>query len=169
MKRIFTYYLIALTLMVLLTGCASIIHGTKQNVVFTSQPPGAKITIDGIEYGTTPKSVELSRKGRLKGESSGKKEYAVKIEMEGYYPYEIKITRELDGLFFGNLLLGGIVGMIIDAGSGAMFKLTPDQLVAHLGRSTSMNVSNSEDEIYLAVAMDIDPSWEQIGTMEKIK
>ncbi len=158
-----------LTVIGLMTSCASIIHGPNQSVDFSSQPSGAKITIDGKDYGVTPKSVDLRRKGRLKGEISDKKEYAVKIEMEGFYPYEIKIKREMDGWFLGNILFGGLIGIIIDAGNGAMYKLTPDQVVAQMGKTTAMNINKADDKIYVAVSLDIDPSWEKIGTMEKTK
>lgn len=69
-----------------LSSCASIIHGPNQTVDLTSQPLGATVTIDGKQYGTTPKAIELRRKGRLKDELSTKKEYAVKLEMNGYCP-----------------------------------------------------------------------------------
>jgi PEGA domain len=169
MRKRFTNFLMVLTVIGLTTSCASIIHGPNQSVDFSSQPSGAKITIDGKDYGVTPKSIDLRRKGRLKGEISEKKEYAVKVEMEGYYPYEMKIKREMDGWFLGNLLFGGIIGIIVDASNGAMYKLTPDQIVAQMGKTTAMKVNKNDDKIYVAVALDIDPSWERIGAMEKTK
>lgn len=96
MKTVF-YYTFCLSLCILIFGsCASIIHGSRQQVDFSSQPSGATITIDGKMYGKTPSFVELKRKGRLKGEVDTKKSYDVKIEMDGFYPYEIKLKREMD-------------------------------------------------------------------------
>ena len=169
MRKTFTNSLLILTVVGLFTCCASIIHGSNQAVDFSSQPSGAKITIDGKDYGFTPKSVDLKRRGRLKGEISTKKEYAVKVELNGYYPYEIKIKREMDGWFLGNILFGGLLGIIIDASSGAMYKLTPDQVIAQIGKTTVMNINKADDKMYVAVALDIDPDWEKIGTMEKTK
>lgn len=169
MTKRFPNYLVILTVTMLLTSCASIIHGPNQKVDFSSQPTGAKITIDGKDYGVTPKSVDLRRKGRLKGEISDKKEYAIKVEMEGYYPYEMKIKREMDGWFLGNILFGGLIGIIVDASNGAMYKLTPDQVVAQMGKTTAMNINKADDKIYIAVTLDIDSSWERIGTIEKSK
>ncbi|MDA0792277.1 MAG: PEGA domain-containing protein [Bacteroidetes bacterium] len=60
--RIITIGLLAL----IISGCASIIHGPTQMVNFMSQPVGATIIIDGKEYGKTPRSIELRRKGRKK-------------------------------------------------------------------------------------------------------
>ena len=152
----------------ILSSCASIIHGSTQTVDITSQPVGASITIDGKDYGQTPKTIELRRKGRLKGELDTKKFYAVKLELNGYEPYEIKIKRELDAWFFGNLLFGGVIGMIVDAADGAMYKLTPDQLIAQMGKQIASNETlKNSDGIYIAVIMHADPSWERVGTLTK--
>lgn len=155
----------ALIVTFLFSGCASIIHGPIQTVDFNSQPTGAKITIDGKDYGTTPKSVDLRRKGRLRGESEEKISYNVKIELEGYYPYELKVKREMDGWFVGNIIFGGLIGIIIDAANGSMYKLTPDQVIATLGKSTVIN--KNQDNLYIAVTMTPDPSWEKIGELTK--
>ena len=152
----------------LATSCGSIIHGSSQLVTFSSQPPGATITIDGKQYGKTPQSISLKRKGRLKGENSNKKSYDVKVSLEGYYSYDIKINREMDGWFIGNVLFGGLIGIIVDASNGAMYKLTPNQIIAQMNRSTAMN-STDKDQIYFAVTLEVDPSWEKIGQLEKVK
>lgn len=59
---------IVVVLCAMLSGCASIIHGPMQTVDIGSQPAGAMVTIDGKDYGQTPKTIELRRKGRLKDE-----------------------------------------------------------------------------------------------------
>lgn len=160
---------IAITLtFLLLTSCASIIHGSSQSVTFNSQPPGATITIDGKEYGKTPQTISLKRKGRVKGENSSKKSYDVKVFLEGYYSYDIKINREMDGWFIGNILFGGIIGIIVDASNGSMYKLTPDQIIAQMNKSTAMNYED-KDQIFFAVTLKTDPTWQKIGQLEKIK
>lgn len=165
MKKITTSVVVAM-LCLFLSGCASIIHGTTQAVDFGSQPAGARISIDGREVGVTPKTVDLRRKGRTKEEAKPKQEYAIRIEMEGYMPYEMKIKRELDAWFFGNLIFGGLIGIIIDASNGAMYKLTPDQIIAQMGRVTAMNEKNG-DKLFIGVTLTPDPSWERVGTLSK--
>lgn len=161
-----TIFISVLAIALLFAGCASIIHGPMQAVSFTSQPPGAKISIDGIDYGMTPKATFLKRNGRLRGEAQGKKSYDVKIELEGFYPYKLMITREMDGWFIGNILLGGIIGIVIDAASGSMYKLTPNQINATFEASITHNMLN-DDQLYITVAMTPDPSWEKIGELIK--
>lgn len=162
-----TKSIITASVFFILTSCASIIHGPTQSVDITSQPAGATITIDGQEYGQTPKTIELKRKGRLKGEASEKKMYNVKVELDGFYPYELKIKREMDGWFLGNLLFGGLLGIIIDASNGSMYKLTPDQIIAQMNKSTALN-RLEDGKIYFAVTLEVDPSWEKVGQLDKI-
>jgi hypothetical protein len=157
-----------LTIAFLFSGCASIIHGRYQTVDFTSQPTGAKVIIDGKDYGMTPKSVTLKRMGRLKGEPQEKQSYNVKIDLEGFYPYELKVKRELDGWFFGNIVIGGLVGIIIDAATGSMYKLSPDQVIATLGKTTALSEKGA-DKLYIAVTLTPDASWEKIGELTKNK
>lgn len=168
MKTIFYYILCGFFCILVFGSCASIIHGSKQVVNLTSQPTGAQVTIDGKSYGKTPTAVELKRKGRLKGEVDSKKSYAVKIEMEGFYPYDIIVKREMDAWFLGNLLFGGIIGIIVDASNGSMYKLTPDQVIAQLGRSNAY-LDKKDERIYIAATLEADPSWEKIGTLQKMQ
>jgi hypothetical protein len=49
MKKIVSKICI-ITLALIMTNCATIIHGNKQVVDFTSHPSGAKVYIDGEEY-----------------------------------------------------------------------------------------------------------------------
>ncbi len=168
MTNHFTKSVLAIILIGCLSGCASIIHGTKQTVDFTSQPTGAHIFIDGTDHGVTPQSISLKRRGRLPGEVKGKKEYQVKIELAGFYPYEIKIKREMDGWFIGNILFGGVIGIIVDASNGAMYKLSPNQIVAQMGKASATNYKGKDQSILIAATLKADPSWRRIGTMIKL-
>jgi len=163
--KIFTLAILAL----ITTSCASIIHGSSQIVDFNSQPSGATITIDGKEYGKTPQSINLKRKGRLNGEDSNKKHYDVKIALDGYYDYELKIKREMDGWFIGNILFGGLIGIIVDASNGAMYKLTPDQIIAQMNDNANASVNSKDDKIYVGVTMKVNPNWEKIGQLKSVK
>lgn len=150
----------------LFTSCASIIHGPTQVINFASDPIGATITIDGKDHGQTPKAITLRRVGKEKGDTSEKMSYAVKISMEGYEPYETIIMRKVDGWIVGNLIFGGLIGIAIDAANGSMYKLTPEQITGKLGNSSAAIQSGKGDQIFVAVALNIDPSWEKIGQLK---
>lgn len=110
---------------ILLTGCASIFSKSTYPVTFNSKPTGADLLIvnkKGFEVfsGTTPAIIPL------KSSSSffSKEEYTVTITMPGYKEYLTTISASIDGWYFGNILIGGFLGMlIIDPASGAMWSL----------------------------------------------
>jgi hypothetical protein len=60
----------------------------------------------------------------------------VSLSKEGYEPQIIPLTREVSGSggagFAGNLLLGGVVGMGVDAATGAAMDHKPNPVVVTL-------------------------------------
>jgi uncharacterized protein YceK len=144
-------------LIITLVGCATVIHGTKQDIGITSVPTGATVTIDGISYGTTPTIVKLAR-GKM---------HTVKIELPGYRPYETVITKDISGWVFGNIILGGLIGLAVDAFSGGLYNLSPEQIQATLASGGAKNI-RTEDMLCVFVTSDPDPNWKKIGTLERI-
>lgn len=141
-------------------GCCSIIHGTKQNIAFQSSPSGAMVEVKdamGVSYGScdTPCSLELKRQ----------REYKVNIYKSGYASFEFVIQRKTDGWVFGNILFGGIIGLIVDFSNGAAYKLSPNEVQTTLSPSSlgSVNV-NSKGELSL-VFVDFD----KLSKIEKDK
>ena len=152
--------IIVLAISLSLSGCATILHGSRQDVGFSSNPTGANVTINGENFGKTPTVVKLKRKDM----------HAVKIMLDGYMPYEVVLTRKVDGWIAGNIIFGGIIGLIIDAADGAMYKLSPEQLTAELRReSASTSFKEQKDGILIGVTLTPNPNWEKIGTLEKGK
>ncbi len=47
-----------------LSSCALIAHGTSQNILVNSKPPGAEVFLEGELIGKTPMEVKLKRSGR---------------------------------------------------------------------------------------------------------
>jgi len=122
MKKVMILMLVGLVGM-FLTGCASIMHGTKQNVKIDSNPAGAAYKIinsDGevVEKGFAPSNVKLSRK----------KSYEVVMVSKGYNEAKISLDKKFSAMYLGNILIGGPLGLIIDASNGAMYKLSTDSV-----------------------------------------
>jgi hypothetical protein len=156
MKKI--YLLLCLTVLLGgLQGCATIVKGSKQQVTITSNPSQANIYINGRLYGKTPSLARLDRKDNQ----------FIKIELEGYHPFETHLQRKFNGWIFGNIIFGGIIGIIVDASTGAMYSLTPNQVTAQLSGTIQTNILKQNDGIYLGVVLNADPSWTKIGTLEK--
>lgn len=108
-------------LVTLATGCAAIVGGgSNQALSLEATPSAARYTIrssSGIEMsaGSVPASVRLPRKN----------EYQVDISLAGYEPRTVAITRGTNGWIWGNLVIGWVLGFIIDFATGAAYKLEP--------------------------------------------
>ncbi len=129
-------------------------HGTRQSIGISSNPSFAAVWVDQIYMGNTPISVDMSRKDN----------HIVRIELEGYQPYEMIFSRKLSGWVLGNLIFGGVIGLAIDAISGGIYCLTPDQVQAEL-RNNQIVYSQKSDESYIAIVLQPDPSWTKVGNM----
>jgi hypothetical protein len=113
-----------------LTGCATIVHGGPRSISVASTPPGATVSIYDrsnvlVETNSTPFVAKLDPKyGYFTAQS-----YRLVFEMPGHAPAEVKLESSLSGWYFGNLLFGGIIGMlIVDPLTGAMYNLAPDKI-----------------------------------------
>lgn len=147
----------AIVIICLTASCATIIHGSRQEVGITSNPASAKVTVDGQLMGKTPLITKLTRK----------ESHIVKVEMEGYLPYETQFTRKVDVWIAGNIIFGGLIGLGVDALTGSMYKLTPDQVYAEL-RTNTASIHEIKDGIFFTVVLKPDPKWEKIGALERI-
>ena len=91
----------------LFQGCATVSSNWGQKIPVTSSPMGAKIIVDGKEKGETPMELVLKRQ----------QNHLIRIELEGYDPYEISIGRKKSPWksIIGNLLVGGLpFGMVTE-------------------------------------------------------
>ncbi len=53
------------TAFLLITSCGSILTGSKRRVMFESDPPGAKVFVNGQEKGQTPVKLKVSADDRI--------------------------------------------------------------------------------------------------------
>ena len=114
---------IAIVLMLAaLSGCASITRGTTEAYAIETIPPGATASLSNGLTCTTPCSLKVKRRG----------DFVVTIERDGYEPVTASITSSVDGAgaagMAGNVLIGGLIGAGIDAGTGAMHSHKPNPL-----------------------------------------
>lgn len=141
-----------------LTGCATIMDGSKQTVAFSSNPSNATVTVDGKVLGNTPLTEDLSKKDK----------HTVRINLNGYLPYEMTMTRKTNGWVWGNLVFGGLIGLAIDATTGAMYNLTPDQVNAELRKQGSAAVKKTDNMVLVSVSLHPDASWQKIGELQHL-
>jgi hypothetical protein len=138
-----------------IASCATIMHGTNQDVGISSMPSGAKVTIDNKPLGSTPVVAKLSRGDH----------HIVKIELEGHQPFEATLTRKVSGWVWGNIVFGGLIGLAVDAISGGLYSLTPDQVAGQLAKQGS-DVAVTRDGIYVFLVPRAHPTWQRVATIE---
>lgn len=149
-------FVLGLATILVTTNCATIISGSKQTVKFASTPSEASVFIDEVEVGKTPYETKLERK----------REYAVMIKLDGYRTYETKLTKKFNAWYLGNILFGGIIGLIIDPITGAIYNLSPKEINAQLEQGTAFKTS--KNGIYIAVSLKVDENWKKVGQLEKL-
>jgi hypothetical protein len=98
-----------------LSGCASIVKGSSASVAVTTPPvQGANCALsspEGTWQLTSPASVTIQR---------SKHDVQVRCTKEGYQDATAVIPSSFEGWTLGNIILGGVVGVVVDASTGAM-------------------------------------------------
>lgn len=103
---------------VFVSGCATVVNGTTQKIGISSTPLGADVTIDNQQSVTTPATVPLARD----------QSHSFVFKKEGYQDDSFVITSGTSGWVWGNVLLGGLIGGVVDFASGAARKLSQDSV-----------------------------------------
>lgn len=121
-----------------IVGCSSIISKSEYSVAINSNPSGANFEIvnrsgQKVQSGVTPNSVVLkSSSGYFKGET-----YTINIVKDGFIDKTYTMQSTMDGWYIGNILFGGLIGMlIVDPATGAMYNL-PDRVDINLDQDAS--------------------------------
>jgi hypothetical protein len=108
-------------LAVFAVNCGTIVHQTTQEIPVKSDPPGANVTVacgevENDPKAMTPTAVSVHRKPEF---------CQISLTKEGYERMDVQLDRKMSGLYLGNILIGGIIGFIVDGVNGAMWNRTP--------------------------------------------
>ena len=106
------------------SACATVVGGTTQEVFIESEPTGAACKVDRMGanvavVNSTPGRVNVSR---------SKETMIVSCTRDGYEQSNEVLVSSFTGATVGNILLGGVVGIVVDAASGANNKY-PDRIM----------------------------------------
>ena len=96
------------------TGCASIAHPGPDKVALTSTPAGATVKLDGMVLGQTPLTASIGRQSRN-----------LSFSLPGYDDSNIPVARKFNGWVVGNILFGGLVGIVVDSATGNSLEAEP--------------------------------------------
>ncbi|MDI2112152.1 hypothetical protein [Commensalibacter nepenthis] len=116
----------------ILSGCASIVGSSKQNISINSNPDKASYVISDnkgniIAQGETPSSVSLEKSD---GSYFGGIQYTVTLSKAGYNDIKYQLKTSPNGWYYlGNLGFGGLIGWFaVDPFSSKMYKIRPKTL-----------------------------------------
>lgn len=102
-------------------GCATLTKGNSQTVTIDTKPSGAECTLSRSGnilsiVNPTPGSVNIEK---------AMADISVTCKKHGYHDGVGTLSSKFQGMTFGNILFGGLVGLAIDAGSGAINRYDP--------------------------------------------
>ena len=105
------------------TGCATVTRGTTDALVVNSTPQGAQVQLsNGMSCTSTPCTFKLPRKSELE----------VTVSRSGCKTVVTNVSHRTAGAgaagVAGNVLVGGIIGLGVDAATGASQELVPNPL-----------------------------------------
>lgn len=142
----------------LLSGCATILDGTTQEMSFQTNPENVVVSLIRSVPDTNVKVDWTTKTGRdasptpMRDETRilGKTPFTLQLDRmegqriefskEGYKPIKMKLTTTTNGAFWGNILLGGFVGSTTDGISGAIYEYSPSQFFVTLNPEMSTTI-----------------------------
>ena len=161
-----------LSLLVAVSGCATIVGSPTHLMPISSTPNDATILITdekGTETfkGATPTTVTLPKSD---GSYWGKKSYTVKISKPGYETQTIPVTASVNGWYLGgNFIFGGLIGwFIVDPLNGNMYSLSPESINPTLSAATTASHNNTATDGGITIMLIEDIPVELRSKMERI-
>ena len=108
-------------------GCATVTSGSKDVLVVESIPGGAQVqTSNGLSCVSTPCSLKMKKRSDI----------SVTVSKDGCKTVVANVTHKTSSMgaagIAGNVILGGGIGLGIDAITGASQMLTPNPVVVTL-------------------------------------
>jgi hypothetical protein len=131
---------LALVTALSMTGCATMFGDKDRLVRVESKPPGAKVLLNGMPYGKTPTTIQIS---------SMLSSNLVTVKKEGYEDLTIPIQSSLQGIAFLNLF--NIICWGIDFATGNVYRIDTKVIDADLEKE-----AGSKDESSYLIPLNPD-------------
>jgi hypothetical protein len=123
---------------VALSGCASIIKGTTQQIAITTPPTeGATCVLSSRQGNWTVVSPGVAKVNK------SKEDIQVRCTKTGWKDATATIPSSFEGWTLGNILIGGVIGVGVDASTGAIneyphaFQIPMQQGVSSIPQDTT--------------------------------
>ena len=133
-----TKFLSFFIICIILSSCALIFKGTKEEVRFGSDPQRAEVYINGVKMGETPFALKLVTKDT----------YAIEFRLEGYKSKSFQINNKVGAGWIILDILFGLVPVVIDAATGAWYSFDQKNIDAVLEKQQEGPI-DPKDLVYL--------------------
>jgi PEGA domain len=117
-----------LVAVIMFSSCASILTGAKRNVLFESDPSGAKVFVNGFEKGITPTQIKVKADDRIDFRINDFKERVVVMDSK------FNLVSILNGL--------SIIGWGIDALTGSLKRVDTKYVKVNLEAEANTTALN---------------------------
>lgn len=120
-----------------LTGCATIMSDNKSAVQIETKPSGTVCEVKGEDFIQTvniPANVTIPAKASP---------VTITCSKEDYFPVSETIETSMNGMIFGNIIFGGIPGVIIDLATKSGFEYQ-DNVALHLYKRRFASLEEKE-------------------------
>lgn len=130
---------IMIVAILLMSSCSTIFSGRKAKITINGSIPSnerVSIQTDAKSYSNVylPAVVKVKRKS---------KPSTVVVMSEGYNYSDVMVGKKINPIFWSNILLGGLIGMGVDAGTGAMFKPNLKNYTVRMTPKVSQSMSET--------------------------
>ncbi|QIE46916.1 translation initiation factor 2 [Pseudohalocynthiibacter aestuariivivens] len=113
-----------------LSACATVTRGNSEDVVFTSEPTGAQMTTSMGVGCTTPCTIDIKRRKAFSA-----------VFQQGGETRTIAVASKIGGggvaTGAANVIAGGVVGIAVDASTGATLEHMPNPVHADFSKPQS--------------------------------
>lgn len=118
------------------SGCATVLNGPNVDYKTETRPDGATAKFTSGQECKTPCTLKMKRKS----------DQRVDLYAAGYKPTYVLIQSKLGGASFGNVILGGGNGAVVDGTNGSSNRLYPRPLIVQLAKEGSNDEAVLLDE-----------------------
>ena len=99
---------LSISFVLFLAACGTIFLPATTDVSITSSPIEARVSINGLDYGLTPLTVDLSNSTT----------HGIQISKDGYETVSCILTARIKGSILVLDIVGGLLPVVVDAATG---------------------------------------------------
>ncbi|MGE4505932.1 MAG: hypothetical protein AB7D51_11340 [Desulfovibrionaceae bacterium] len=145
----------------LASGCASIVSENNSTTYIETTPPGATCVLHGQDFNrtmTTPGSINLPSEAAP---------VTIACSAEGYHTASEVMDTSADGWIIGNLIFGGVIGVVVDAARGAGQKYPPKFELSL--EPADFETAEARDDFYAQREKLVNAKWDQLAKSAEVR